>query len=51
MKLVDNTWYCSSIYTLYIPSVGGVPVVDVLVLGDFDNVCVPGCSIGVDVIL
>ena len=45
MKLVYNTWCCSSIYTLYIPSVGGVPVVlGVLVLGD--GVGVTGDSIG-----
>ena len=51
MELFDNIWYCSSFCTLYVPPVGGVPVVAVLVIGDFDNVCVPGCSIGVDGIL
>ena len=34
MKLVDNTWYCSLIYTLYIPPVGGIPVAGVTVIGD-----------------
>ena len=48
MKLVDNAWYCSSIYTLYIPPVGGIPVVGVTVIGDF--VSVPVDSIDGDTI-
>ena len=46
MKLVDNAWYCSSIDTLYIPPVGGVPMVGVVVLGD--SVVVPVDSIDGD---
>ena len=48
MKLVDNAWCWSSIYTLYIPPVGGVSVVGVTVIGDF--VSVPVDSINGDTI-
>ena len=48
MKFVDNTWFFSSIYTLYIPPVGGVPEVGMLVLGD--GVGVPVDSIDGDTI-
>ena len=49
MKLFDNTWYCSSIYTLYISPVGGIPVVGGLELGD--GVGVTGDSIDEDTLL